>query len=66
VNDAIFGGVNGKVTAHFGASTTALGHADLAHDNLTGLNLRTTINLNAEALTWTVVNIFGGTASFDV
>jgi hypothetical protein len=65
-DDAVFGGVDGEVTAHFGAGTGTLGHADLADDDLAGLNFLAAKKLNAKALAGAVVDIFGGTASFDV
>jgi hypothetical protein len=64
--DTVFCSVDSKVAADARAFTWALGHADLADDNLTGLNFCATKQLNAKALAGAVVNIFGGTASFDV
>jgi hypothetical protein len=65
-DDAIAGGVNREVTAHLGADAGAFGHADLTDDNLAGFNRLATKQLDAEALTGTIVDIFGGTASFDM
>jgi hypothetical protein len=65
-DNAVFGGVNSKVAAGFGAFAGALGHAHLADDNLAEFNLLAAKKLNAKALSWTIVNIFGCTASFYV
>jgi hypothetical protein len=65
-DDAITLGVDGKVTAQEGAGAGALGHADLTDDNHTGFDFLAAVKLNAEALAGTIVDVFGGTASFDV
>lgn len=64
--DAVFGGVNREVAAHEGADTGTLGHADLAYDNLAGLNFLSAEKLNSEALARAVVDVLGCTAGFDV
>jgi hypothetical protein len=66
LDHAVTGGVNGEVTAQLGAITGALSQADLADDNLADFDFFATKQLDAEALTRTVVDIFGGTASFYV
>lgn len=66
VDDAVTGGVNREVAADFGADAATLGHADLANDNLAGFDLLATRNLDPEALAWAIVDVFGGTAGFDV
>jgi hypothetical protein len=66
LHDAIFHSMNGEVAAKHGAVAGAFGHTDLANDNLTGLNFLTTKQLNSKALAWTIVNVFGCTACFDV
>jgi hypothetical protein len=66
LNDAIVLGVNGEVAAELGAFTGALGETHLANDNLTSFYNLATKDLNAKALTWTIMNIFGCTAGFDV
>jgi hypothetical protein len=66
LDHTVTGGVNGEVTAQLGAITGALSQADLADDNLADFDFFATKQLDAEALTRTVVDIFGGTASFYV
>jgi hypothetical protein len=63
---AILGGVNREIAAHGRAFAGALCHADLPDDDLANLNFFTTKQLNTKSLTGGIVNIFGGTASFDV
>jgi len=58
--------VDGEVTAGVCASTSALGLADLAHDNLADADFLATEQLNTEALALAVAGIFAGTACFDV
>jgi len=59
-------GVKGVVAAYGCALAGTLGQANLANDNLTGLNFLTAKDLNTEALSWTVASILGGTAGFYV
>jgi len=66
LNHAVAGGVNSKVSAHFGAVTGALGHAGLTDDNLAGFDLLAAIQLHPEALARAIVDVFGGTAGFDM
>jgi hypothetical protein len=65
-HNAVFGGMNGKVTAHFSTWSRALGHADLTHNNLADFHFLSAKKFNAKALAWTVVNVFGSTAGFNV
>lgn len=58
--------MNGEVAADFCAVTAALRHTDLADDDLAGFNFLAAADLDAEALAGRVVDIFGGTASFDM
>lgn len=58
--------MNREIAADFCANATTLGHADLTNDNLTSLNFLAAKQLNAEALTWAIMNVFGCTAGFDV
>jgi hypothetical protein len=64
--DTITLGVQRVVAAYSRTFTGTLAQTNLANDNLAGLNLLATINLNTEALAWAVASIFGGTACFDV
>ena len=63
---AITVSVDGVVAANACTNAGALGCANLANDNLTGLNFLTTVDLNAETLTGTVAGIFGCTTCFNV
>jgi hypothetical protein len=58
--------VNGEITAHFSTDAGTLGLANLTDDNLAGFDLFATIELHPEALARTVMNVFGGTAGFDM
>jgi hypothetical protein len=51
VYDAVAGSVDSEVTAGESAFAAALAAADLAYDNLTGLNFLATKQFNAQALT---------------
>jgi hypothetical protein len=64
--DAVFVGMDGEVAADFGANTAALSHADLADDYLADFNFLATKKFDAEALSRTIVYVFGGTAGFYV
>lgn len=66
LNDTVAGSVDGEVAAQGRTVAGALGHTDLADDNLTGLDDLATKQLNPKALTWTVSGIFGCTAGFNV
>ena len=46
-DDAVFMGMYGEVAAHLGAWAGALGHADLADDNLSGFDFLAAIKLDA-------------------
>jgi hypothetical protein len=63
---AVFGSVNSKVFAHFGAFAWELGHADLSKDNLANSNFLATTALNTKSLAGAVSGIFSGTARFNV
>lgn len=64
--NAVVFSVDGKVAADKRAFAGALGHADLAYDNLASLYFLAAKKLNAKALAGGVVDVFAGTASFDV
>jgi hypothetical protein len=66
LDNAIFSGVNSEIAANFGAHTRALGHADLADDDLADLDFLAAEQLHTEALALAISGIFGGTASFDM
>lgn len=65
-HNAVFCSVDSEVAADLGANAGALGHANLAYDHLADFYNLATENLYTKTLAGTVVNIFGGTASFDV
>ena len=65
-DDAVLGSMDGVISAELRAFAGALRHADLADNNLAGLDLLACIQLHAKALAWTIVDVFGGTASFYV
>lgn len=65
-DDAVTGGMDGKVGTQHGTVAGALGQADLADDDLAGLDSLAAEELDAEALAFTVAGIFGGTAGFDM
>ena len=65
-NDAIFSGVNGEVAGHIGAGAGDFSGAGLTDENFAVFDFLPTKTLNAETLTSIVVNIFGGTASFNM
>jgi len=56
-NDAIFFGVNGKVTAHIRAWACLLGLTDLADDDFAGRDLLTAETLDAKPLSRTIVDV---------
>ena len=58
--------MNCKVTRHISPRTSNLGRPRLAHQHLTVPDLLPAKALHAQALTGIVVDIFGGTASFDM
>jgi hypothetical protein len=64
--DTVTCGVDGEVAAQLGAVAGALGEADLADDDLAGLNFLSAKQLDAKPLAGAVAGIFGGTASFHV
>ncbi len=66
LDDAIFVGVNSKVAADVSARTSNFCSANLTYDNLTSVNFLTTENLDAEALTGVVMDVFGRTARFNM
>lgn len=66
LDDAVASSVDSEVAADLGADTRALGHANLADDNLTSFNSLAAKQLNTKALTNAISSIFGGTAGFDV
>jgi hypothetical protein len=66
LDDAVAGGVDGVIAAHLGTVAGPLGHADLPDYDLAGLDLFAAEKLNPEALARAVVDVFGGTAGFDM
>ncbi len=57
-DDAVFCGMDGEVAADSRPFTGALGKADLADDDLADFDGLAAIDLNTEALAWTIVNVF--------
>jgi hypothetical protein len=66
VHDTITHSMNSKVTTYLGAFAGAFCQTYLTYDNLSGADFLPCIELNAKALTWAIVNVFGDTASFYV
>ena len=60
------GSMNREVTAHESARTSKFGCASLANENFTGFNGLATKAFDAEALAGIVMDVFTGTASFDM
>ena len=65
-NYAVFGSVDSEITGHIGARASDFGGTSLTDENFAVFDFLAAKALNAEALTSIVVNIFGGTASFDM
>ena len=63
--DSVAHGVDGEVAAELGAGACTLGHANLTHDNLSGLYRLATKKLNAKSLAGTVVVVLTGTTCFN-
>jgi hypothetical protein len=59
-------GVDCVITTEFCAGTSTFAEPYLSDNNLSSTNLFTTKELYAKALAWTIVNIFGCTASFNM
>ena len=65
-NLAIDGSMNREVAAHESARASELCCASLADENFAGFDSLATKALDAEALASIVVDVFTGTASFDM
>ena len=65
-NYTIFGSVDRIITRHIGARTSKFRGAGLADENFAVFDFLATETLDAEALASIVMDIFGGTASFDM
>lgn len=62
---AVAGGVYGEIATQISAVTGSFGLSGLADDDLAVLDLLAAKQLDAEAFTGAVVDVFAGTACFD-
>ena len=65
-DNAIFRGMDRKIAAHVSTWASNLSATGLAHENFAVANSLATKTLHTEALAGIVVDVFGGTASFDM
>ena len=65
-DNAIFGSVDSEIPGHIGARAGDFSSAGLADENFAVFDFLATKTFDAEALASIVVNILGGTASFDM
>ena len=65
-NYAVFGSVDGEIAGHISAWTGDFGSTSLADENFAVFDFLATEALDAKALASIIMDIFGGTASFDM
>lgn len=63
---AIFGGMDREISAHVSARTSDLGSTSLADQNFAIFDFLSTESLHAKPLPSIVMDVLGGTASFDM
>ena len=65
-DDAVFFGVDGEISGHVSAFASELCAPGLADDNFASFDFLTAKAFYAEALTSVIVDVFCGTACFDM
>ena len=65
-DDAVSGGMDGEIAGDVGSLASNLRGASLADDDFAVLDFLATKTLHAETLAGVIMDIFGGTASFDM